>query len=77
MMLDCASGKGRTIKTILLMEAFDTDLVTRGKECGIDILSLKEFEVRITTSSSDLLLMSGVPNAFSFPPHFNHFKLIH
>uniref|UniRef100_A0A671WCN2 Arachidonate--CoA ligase n=1 Tax=Sparus aurata TaxID=8175 RepID=A0A671WCN2_SPAAU len=45
MILDCASEKGRTIKTILLMEVFDTDLVTRGQECGIDILSLNEFEV--------------------------------
>uniref|UniRef100_A0A671VYC0 Arachidonate--CoA ligase n=1 Tax=Sparus aurata TaxID=8175 RepID=A0A671VYC0_SPAAU len=44
MILDCASEKGRTIKTILLMEVFDTDLVTRGQECGIDILSLNEFE---------------------------------
>lgn len=50
MILDCVGGKGRTVKTIVLMEAFDSDLVTRGQECGIDILSLKEFEVRITTS---------------------------
>uniref|UniRef100_A0A671W941 Long-chain-fatty-acid--CoA ligase n=1 Tax=Sparus aurata TaxID=8175 RepID=A0A671W941_SPAAU len=42
MILDCASEKGRTIKTILLMEVFDTDLVTRGQECGIDILSLND-----------------------------------
>lgn len=48
MILDCASGKGRTVKRIVLIEAFDSDLVTRGKECGIEILSLKEFEVRIT-----------------------------
>ncbi|XP_051242258.1 long-chain-fatty-acid--CoA ligase 1a isoform X1 [Dicentrarchus labrax] len=44
MILDCVSGKGRTVKTIVLIEAFDTDLVARGQECGIDILSLKEFE---------------------------------
>ncbi|XP_038569239.1 long-chain-fatty-acid--CoA ligase 1a [Micropterus salmoides] len=44
MILDCASGKGRTVKRIVLIEAFDSDLVTRGKECGIEILSLKEFE---------------------------------
>lgn len=44
MILDCLGGKGKTVKTIVLMEAFDSDLVTRGKETGIEILSLKEFE---------------------------------
>uniref|UniRef100_A0A1A7XA56 long-chain-fatty-acid--CoA ligase n=1 Tax=Iconisemion striatum TaxID=60296 RepID=A0A1A7XA56_9TELE len=44
MILDCISGRGKTVKTIVLMEAFDSDLVTRGKECGVEILSLKEFE---------------------------------
>lgn len=34
---------------IVLMEAFDSDLVTRGQECGIEILSLKEFEVGVTS----------------------------
>lgn len=49
MLLDCVSGKTR-VKRIILMEAFDSDLVTRGQESGIEILSLKEFEVRITNS---------------------------
>ncbi|XP_059196906.1 long-chain-fatty-acid--CoA ligase 1a isoform X1 [Centropristis striata] len=44
MILDCVSGKGRTVKTIVLFEAFDGELVTRGQECGVEILSLKEFE---------------------------------
>ncbi|KAM7009846.1 long-chain-fatty-acid--CoA ligase 1a isoform 1-T3 [Tautogolabrus adspersus] len=44
MILDCVDGKGRTVKTIVLIEEFDSDLVTRGKENGIEILSLKEFE---------------------------------
>uniref|UniRef100_A0A1A8VDM4 Long-chain-fatty-acid--CoA ligase n=1 Tax=Nothobranchius furzeri TaxID=105023 RepID=A0A1A8VDM4_NOTFU len=44
MILDCISGRGKTVKTIVLMEAVDRDLVTRGKECGVEILSLKEFE---------------------------------
>uniref|UniRef100_A0A3Q3GH11 Long-chain-fatty-acid--CoA ligase n=1 Tax=Labrus bergylta TaxID=56723 RepID=A0A3Q3GH11_9LABR len=44
MILDCVDGKGRTVKTIVLVEEFDSDLVTRGKESGIEILSLKEFE---------------------------------
>ncbi|XP_019955942.2 long-chain-fatty-acid--CoA ligase 1a isoform X2 [Paralichthys olivaceus] len=42
MILD--SGKGQTVKTIVLMEAFDSELVARGQECGIEILSLKHFE---------------------------------
>lgn len=49
LILDCVGGKGRTVKTIVLMEAFDSDLVTRGQESGIEILSLKDFEVRIIT----------------------------
>uniref|UniRef100_A0A665SZZ6 Long-chain-fatty-acid--CoA ligase n=1 Tax=Echeneis naucrates TaxID=173247 RepID=A0A665SZZ6_ECHNA len=44
MVLDCVNGKGPTVKTIVLMEAFDGDLVSRGQECGIEILSLKDFE---------------------------------
>ncbi|KAM6941053.1 long-chain-fatty-acid--CoA ligase 1a isoform 2-T4 [Lycodopsis pacificus] len=42
--LDCVGEKRRTVKTIVLIEPFDSELVTRGRECGIDILSLKEFE---------------------------------
>uniref|UniRef100_A0AAQ5ZF79 Long-chain-fatty-acid--CoA ligase n=1 Tax=Amphiprion ocellaris TaxID=80972 RepID=A0AAQ5ZF79_AMPOC len=44
MILDCVGEKGRTVKTIVLMEEFDSDLVTRAKESGIEILSLQEFE---------------------------------
>lgn len=47
MILDCVSGKARVVKMIILIEAFDSDLVTRAKENGIEILSLKELEVRI------------------------------
>lgn len=46
MILDCVEGKGKTVKTIVLIEAFSSDLVTLGQENGIEILSLKEFEVR-------------------------------
>lgn len=48
MILDCVNGKARAVKTIILIEAFDSDLVSRAKESGIEILSLKECEVRIT-----------------------------
>ncbi|XP_047220972.1 long-chain-fatty-acid--CoA ligase 1a isoform X1 [Girardinichthys multiradiatus] len=44
MILDCISGQGKTVKTIVLMEAFDRDLVSRGTQSGVEILSLKEFE---------------------------------
>ncbi|XP_031727274.1 long-chain-fatty-acid--CoA ligase 1a isoform X2 [Anarrhichthys ocellatus] len=42
--LDCVGEKRRAVKTIVLIEPFDSELVMRGQECGIDILSLKEFE---------------------------------
>lgn len=44
--LECVSGKGKTVKTIVLMEAFDAELVSRGQECGVEIISLADFEVR-------------------------------
>lgn len=45
MILDCIGGQGKTVKTIVLMEAFDKDLVSRGTQSGVEILTLKEFEV--------------------------------
>uniref|UniRef100_A0A3B3YW85 Long-chain-fatty-acid--CoA ligase n=1 Tax=Poecilia mexicana TaxID=48701 RepID=A0A3B3YW85_9TELE len=47
MILDCISGQGKTVKTIVLMEAFDKELVSRAAQSGVEILSLKEFEVRV------------------------------
>uniref|UniRef100_A0A3Q2ZB70 Long-chain-fatty-acid--CoA ligase n=1 Tax=Kryptolebias marmoratus TaxID=37003 RepID=A0A3Q2ZB70_KRYMA len=44
MILDCITGKGKTVKTIIIMEAFDSELVTRGKESGVEIIGLKDFE---------------------------------
>lgn len=44
--LDCVRGKGKTVKTIVLMEAFDSELVSRGQDCGVEIISLADFEVR-------------------------------
>lgn len=44
MILDYGSAKGGTVKTVVLIEAFDDDLVTLGKEAGIDITSFKDFE---------------------------------
>ncbi|NP_001290222.1 long-chain-fatty-acid--CoA ligase 1-like [Notothenia coriiceps] len=44
MIMDCIKEKGRTVKTIVLIEPFDSELVTRGQDCGIEVLSLREFE---------------------------------
>ncbi|XP_057698382.1 long-chain-fatty-acid--CoA ligase 1a isoform X2 [Corythoichthys intestinalis] len=44
MILDCFDKKPRRVKTIVLMEPFDGELVARGQTCGVQVLSLKEFE---------------------------------
>ncbi|XP_061627731.1 long-chain-fatty-acid--CoA ligase 1a isoform X7 [Phyllopteryx taeniolatus] len=44
MILDCFAEKERTVKTIVVMEPFDGELVARGQTCGVEVLSLKEFE---------------------------------
>uniref|UniRef100_A0A4W5NS85 Arachidonate--CoA ligase n=1 Tax=Hucho hucho TaxID=62062 RepID=A0A4W5NS85_9TELE len=46
LILDCVSGKEHTLKTIVLMEAFDEELVARGQQSGIEILSLKDFALK-------------------------------
>lgn len=45
LILDCVSGKEHTLKTIVLMEAFDEELMARGQQSSIEILSLKDVEV--------------------------------
>ncbi|KAM9770473.1 long-chain-fatty-acid--CoA ligase 1a [Menidia menidia] len=42
--LECIAEKESTLKTIVLIEAFDRDLVAQGKGCGVEILSFKEVE---------------------------------
>uniref|UniRef100_A0A8C7MWU6 Arachidonate--CoA ligase n=1 Tax=Oncorhynchus kisutch TaxID=8019 RepID=A0A8C7MWU6_ONCKI len=44
LILDCVSGKEHTLKTIVVMEDFDKELVARGQQSGIEILSLKDVE---------------------------------
>uniref|UniRef100_A0A674B673 Arachidonate--CoA ligase n=1 Tax=Salmo trutta TaxID=8032 RepID=A0A674B673_SALTR len=41
---NCEKGEMPELKTIILMDAFDTKLTARGAKCGVDILSLKEVE---------------------------------
>ncbi|XP_076151100.1 long-chain-fatty-acid--CoA ligase 1a isoform X1 [Alosa pseudoharengus] len=45
LILDCVSSRKHTVRTIALMEAFDSELVARGQTCGIEILSLKDLVV--------------------------------
>uniref|UniRef100_A0A3B3QNR3 Long-chain-fatty-acid--CoA ligase n=1 Tax=Paramormyrops kingsleyae TaxID=1676925 RepID=A0A3B3QNR3_9TELE len=45
LILDCVSGREHSVKTLIVIEPFDADLVATGKKCGIEILSLKETEV--------------------------------
>ncbi|XP_068177134.1 long-chain-fatty-acid--CoA ligase 1a isoform X1 [Antennarius striatus] len=44
MILDHAGGRQSKVKTIVLVEEFDTELVTHGREVDIEIMSLQEFE---------------------------------
>uniref|UniRef100_A0A8B9HLT6 Long-chain-fatty-acid--CoA ligase n=1 Tax=Astyanax mexicanus TaxID=7994 RepID=A0A8B9HLT6_ASTMX len=47
--LDCVSGREHSIKTIVLMEAFESELTARAQKEGIQIISLKELEVSLYT----------------------------
>lgn len=51
MILDCIGGKGKSVKTIVIVEAFDGELVSQGAERGVEIISLEDFEVRVTNRS--------------------------
>uniref|UniRef100_A0A3Q2DR16 Arachidonate--CoA ligase n=1 Tax=Cyprinodon variegatus TaxID=28743 RepID=A0A3Q2DR16_CYPVA len=59
MILDCISGQGKSVKTIVLMEAFDKDLVSRGTESGVEILSLKEIGVNLMKTN---IIFASVKN---------------
>lgn len=37
-------GDTPVLRTVVLMDAFDEDLVERGKKCGVDVVSLKDIE---------------------------------
>uniref|UniRef100_A0A8C2FGE5 Arachidonate--CoA ligase n=1 Tax=Cyprinus carpio TaxID=7962 RepID=A0A8C2FGE5_CYPCA len=41
LLLDCVSGRQHTVKTLILIENFDADLVSRAQQCGIDIVTLQ------------------------------------
>ncbi|XP_048851563.1 long-chain-fatty-acid--CoA ligase 1a [Brienomyrus brachyistius] len=44
LILDCVSGIEHSVKTLIVIEPFDGDLVAKGRKCGIEIVSLKEME---------------------------------
>ncbi|XP_058627737.1 long-chain-fatty-acid--CoA ligase 1a isoform X2 [Onychostoma macrolepis] len=44
LVLDCVSGRKHSIKTIVIMENFDSELTAQAQQKGIEILSLKELE---------------------------------
>nr|XP_046263078.1 long-chain-fatty-acid--CoA ligase 1-like isoform X4 [Scatophagus argus] len=44
LILSCVNGKGHSVKTIVLMETPSAELVSRGQQAGIHILSLQEME---------------------------------
>ncbi|MGH0167980.1 UNVERIFIED_CONTAM: hypothetical protein FKN15_059366 [Acipenser sinensis] len=44
LLLECASKGVHQMKTIILMDAFDIDLVGRAKKLAIEIISLRELE---------------------------------
>ncbi|XP_035524890.1 long-chain-fatty-acid--CoA ligase 1-like [Morone saxatilis] len=44
LVLDCVKDKEHSVRTIVLMEAPSADLVNRGQQAGIHILSLQEME---------------------------------
>lgn len=44
LLLDCVSGQQHSVKTLILIENFDADLVSRAQQCGIDIISLRDAE---------------------------------
>ncbi|RXM30826.1 Long-chain-fatty-acid--CoA ligase 1 [Acipenser ruthenus] len=53
LLLECASKGVHRMKTIILMDAFDIDLVGQAKKLGIEIISLRELETSYCINSSD------------------------
>uniref|UniRef100_K7GCL6 Long-chain-fatty-acid--CoA ligase n=1 Tax=Pelodiscus sinensis TaxID=13735 RepID=K7GCL6_PELSI len=39
-------GENPSLKTIIIMESFDSGLIECGKKCGVEVLSMRELEVR-------------------------------
>uniref|UniRef100_A0AAY4D5K4 Arachidonate--CoA ligase n=1 Tax=Denticeps clupeoides TaxID=299321 RepID=A0AAY4D5K4_9TELE len=48
--LDCVSARQHSVRTIVMMESFDSDLAARAQACGIQILTLKDMETLLFLS---------------------------
>ncbi len=49
LILDCVSGRNHSIKTIVIIENFDSELTAQAQQKSIEILSLRELEVWLYT----------------------------
>lgn len=65
MILDCVNGKGTPVKMIVIIEAFETDLVKRAQECDVEVISFKEFEVWVTLVLPVLTGRCALPDSIS------------
>lgn len=45
-------GQIEVLKTIVVMDDFSPQLVERGAQCGVDVVSLQDVEVTTTTAST-------------------------
>lgn len=41
----CEKGQTSVLKTIVIMDAFSSELAERGAKCGVDIVSMQDVEV--------------------------------
>nr|XP_061787619.1 long-chain-fatty-acid--CoA ligase 5-like [Nerophis lumbriciformis]XP_061787620.1 long-chain-fatty-acid--CoA ligase 5-like [Nerophis lumbriciformis] len=41
---NCEKGQTPVLKTVVVMDPFDTDLVQRGAKCGVDVVSMQDVE---------------------------------
>lgn len=62
LVLSCVKGQEHSVKNIVVMETPSADLVSRGQQAGIHILSLQEMEV--SRHSLDTPLFSSIPSSF-------------
>ncbi|KAK3526330.1 hypothetical protein QTP70_024282 [Hemibagrus guttatus] len=46
LLLDCISGRPHTLKTLILMDEFDSELVAQAQQCDVDVISLKDTEAK-------------------------------
>ncbi|XP_060771226.1 long-chain-fatty-acid--CoA ligase 1b [Neoarius graeffei] len=44
LVLDCVAGRQHSLKTLILMDEFDSELVAQGRKCHVEIISLKDAE---------------------------------